>query len=375
MSKDVPLPDGHRKLGVTLPLGPWFLVFLPCTRTGQSKPWGVHLSPKKSCSWRGGLEKIGLVPGLLKHWAMTLPNGPKEHGNGSTWNHHKTTGFSPCFHLPGVHFGVTLCLTHSRIYWWSAQQTPWNPNSFCFWSSARSAASPSLGGFRLGTWKPMRPCDVPATTNLKTPGALRVPGKRKNKKAEFYLWASDSRTYVWTQQNMGTAKSVIRNPQQDIQKHTPPPSGFSFGQHGLLVRSYKNENVRTFWPRFLDQKKQNKNAYGHQGIFGRGELQDGGRLHLFVKLPWLTDFQAWARSRPWSKLASESFQVVFLLPSLNPGLKKATSWWTKILHLGWMRLMKRGNPPTCSSLPPPPPPPPEKKKKGGVPLDVASNQP
>ena len=42
---------------------------------------------------------------------------------GSKLNHQRTTGFSPCFHLPGFHFGVTLFLTHSRISTFKAQTT------------------------------------------------------------------------------------------------------------------------------------------------------------------------------------------------------------------------------------------------------------
>ena len=36
------------------------------------------------------------------------------YGCGSTLNHQGTADFSPCFHLPGFHFGY-LFLTHSRI--------------------------------------------------------------------------------------------------------------------------------------------------------------------------------------------------------------------------------------------------------------------
>ena len=36
-------------------------------------------------------------------------------GYGSKLNHRGTTGFGPCFHLPGFHLGVTLVLTHSHF--------------------------------------------------------------------------------------------------------------------------------------------------------------------------------------------------------------------------------------------------------------------
>ena len=46
---------------------------------------------------------------------MYLVRNPGKHGYGSKLNHQGTAGFSCWFHLPGLHFGVTLFLTHSRI--------------------------------------------------------------------------------------------------------------------------------------------------------------------------------------------------------------------------------------------------------------------
>ena len=60
------------------------------------------------------------------HWACRSPRklnpegpnstslGRSRNGYGSKLNHQGTADFSPCFHLPGFHFGY-LCLTHSQI--------------------------------------------------------------------------------------------------------------------------------------------------------------------------------------------------------------------------------------------------------------------
>ena len=42
-------------------------------------------------------------------------NSSNGYGPGSELNHQGTTGFGPCCHLPGFHFGVTLVLTHSQM--------------------------------------------------------------------------------------------------------------------------------------------------------------------------------------------------------------------------------------------------------------------
>ena len=43
-----------------------------------------------------------------------------KHGYGSKLNHQGTTGFGPCFHLPGFHLGY-LFLTHGRAWAWHGQ--------------------------------------------------------------------------------------------------------------------------------------------------------------------------------------------------------------------------------------------------------------
>ena len=73
-------------------------------------------------------------------------------GYGSKLNHQGTTGFSHCFHLPGCHFGVTLCLTHSQIG--SFRQGTGSTSFSAAQSSTRKARGPKLGLGLTGLSRP-----------------------------------------------------------------------------------------------------------------------------------------------------------------------------------------------------------------------------
>ena len=69
-------------------------------------PWNSPPPPRSGwlCFWMLCIQLAG----------FRSLRSPK-HGHGSKLNHQETAGFSPCFHVPGFHFGATLFLTHSHI--------------------------------------------------------------------------------------------------------------------------------------------------------------------------------------------------------------------------------------------------------------------
>ena len=59
-------------------------------------------------------QRYDIIAGI---WLKQRRPSASPNGYGSKLNHQGTAGFSPCFHLPGFHFGY-IFLTHSQIRKW-----------------------------------------------------------------------------------------------------------------------------------------------------------------------------------------------------------------------------------------------------------------
>ena len=67
----------------------------------------------------GGAALVGDSPGVGGTLGRLVVSSRRMWcGCGSKLNHWGTAGYSPCFHLPGFHFGY-LFLTHSHVSWHS----------------------------------------------------------------------------------------------------------------------------------------------------------------------------------------------------------------------------------------------------------------
>ena len=78
---------------------------IPEKKKQQHQPHNVRVQGDRCWATKpGGSLKIGV--------SLCFPqeNQPPSFGHGSKLNHQGTAGVSPCFHLPGFHFGVALFL-------------------------------------------------------------------------------------------------------------------------------------------------------------------------------------------------------------------------------------------------------------------------